>query len=336
MMKIITNANTDPHFNLAAEEYFMSVAATDIFMLWRNAPAVIIGKNQNAWAEVNVPYAEENKITVVRRLTGGGAVFHDLGNVNFTFITKADKDLTLDFARFTEPVIAALGKLGVRAELSGRNDILADGAKISGNAQCVYKQPNGNEVMLHHGTLLFSADMKNLIGALNVRAEKIQSKGISSIKSRVKNIRDLLPGNDESRMSADEFLTYLTNAFCERYQTKARALSDEETAEITKLRDEKYARWEWNFGQSKQYGKTRGNKFDFGWLEIMLTADAGIVQNVKIHGDFFGFGDVSEIESALTGVKFTGSEASKALAQVNIEKIISGCTSDNILSLMFE
>jgi len=334
-MKIITNSNTDPSFNLAAEEYFMSVAREDIFMLWRNAPAVIIGKNQNAWAEVNVPYTEAAGITVVRRLTGGGAVFHDLGNVNFTFITKADRDLTLDFARFTEPVIDALGKLGVNAELSGRNDILADGAKISGNAQCVYRQSDGNEVMLHHGTLLFNADMKNLIGALNVRAEKIQSKGISSIKSRVKNIYDLLP-EDGRKMSVDTFMNYLIRAFSERYSTEARSPGEEEIAEITKLRDEKYSKWEWNFGRSKNYDKTVGAKFDFGWLEIMLAADGGIVQNFKIHGDFFGFGDVDEIEIALIGVKYDKAEAASALEKINIGKLISGCTAENILSLMFD
>ena len=190
-MKIYITDRTDPYFNLASEQYLLDTENDEVFMLWRNEKAVIIGRNQNAYAEINKPFVDEHGIKVVRRLTGGGAVFHDLGNVNFTYIVPRSDCPTLDFERFSRPVINALRGLGVEAELSGRNDITVDGRKISGNAQCVY-----NNKVMHHGTLLFSADMSQMAGALNVDEEKIKSKGIKSVRARVCNLSEYLPDMD--------------------------------------------------------------------------------------------------------------------------------------------
>ena len=189
-MKIISHHLTEPAFNLASEEYMLNTSQDDICMLWRNSPAVIIGRYQNAYAEINLPFVRENHISVIRRLTGGGAVFHDLGNLNFTFISDGKRS-ALDFARFTEPIVQALQNLGLQASLSGRNDLTLDGLKFSGNAQCVYTVKGDGAPRyktMHHGTLLFHADLSRLTGALCADPEKIQSKGITSVRSRVTNL----------------------------------------------------------------------------------------------------------------------------------------------------
>lgn len=342
-MRIILNTSTDSYFNLAAEEYFLANSKGSLFMLWRNAPTVVIGKNQNAYAEINVPYIEQNNINVVRRLSGGGAVFHDLGNINFTFITPAAENSQINginFDKFTAPVLEALKNIGVNAEKSGRNDITVNGAKISGNAQCKFRQSDGFENILHHGTLLYSSNMHTLVNSLNVRPEKIRSKGITSIRSRVENICNLIPdGNmpsDGKKMSADDFLSYLELTFARKYDAPIHTLTDNEITGITKLREEKYSTWDWNFGKSGSYEKTCGKKFGFGWIEAMLTTNGGIIRDIKIHGDFFGFGDVAEIETSLTGVRYNFRETNEALERLNIENIISGCDKSDILSLLFD
>ncbi|WP_031368009.1 lipoate--protein ligase family protein, partial [Clostridium botulinum] len=172
-MKYIDNSNIDPYFNLASEEYFLRHKDDEYFILWRDEPCVVVGKNQNTLSEIDMDYIETNKVKVVRRQTGGGAVFHDLGNLNYTFIVKDDGKSFNDFERFCKPIIGVLKTLGVKAEFSGRNDLLIDGKKISGTAQCKYK----NRVM-HHGTLLFSSDIVNLSGALKPKKIKFQDKAV--------------------------------------------------------------------------------------------------------------------------------------------------------------
>jgi lipoate-protein ligase A len=180
-MRAIFNRSTDPYFNLASEEYLLDTSEDDVFMLWRNSPSVIVGKNQNTWEQIDAAYTEKHGIAVVRRITGGGAVFHDLGNVNFSFVTEADSSKKLNFEKFTDPVVRALSGMGVDARLDGRNDLVAEGFKISGNAECVKTGRTGRQMMLHHGTLLFCADLTRLAAALRVDPEKIKSKGIKSV-----------------------------------------------------------------------------------------------------------------------------------------------------------
>ena len=181
-MLCIYNKNTNPYFNLACEEYILKEFNEECFMLWRNSPCIVVGKNQNTLSEINKDYVDKNNITIVRRLSGGGAVFHDLGNINFTFISN-QKETFNDFKRFTVPIIDALKQLNVNAEFSGRNDLTIDGKKFSGNAQYCYK----NRV-LHHGTLLFSANVKDISQSLNVKEKKFEGKAVKSVKSRVTNI----------------------------------------------------------------------------------------------------------------------------------------------------
>ncbi|PKP15313.1 MAG: lipoate--protein ligase, partial [Bacteroidetes bacterium HGW-Bacteroidetes-22] len=186
-MLCIKDSNTDPYFNLAADEYVMKNFKEDCFMLWRNEPSIIVGKHQNTLAEINVDYVKENSIKVVRRITGGGAVFHDLGNLNFTFIRNSEEGAQVDFRKFTQPIIDVLQKIGINAVFEGRNDLTIDGKKFSGNAEHVWKKRT-----LHHGTLLFSAVITDLSAALKVNPLKFNDKAVKSVRSRVTNISEHL------------------------------------------------------------------------------------------------------------------------------------------------
>lgn len=320
---IIRNLNTNPHFNLACEQYLLDNVEDEIFMLWRNDKTVVIGKNQNAYAEVNTEFVRENNIKVARRITGGGAVFHDLGNVNFTFITSKENADSLNFDRFTAPIIKALGKLGASAEPSGRNDITIDGKKVSGNAQCVY---NGR--VMHHGTLLYSADMSKVSGALNVDTDKIKSKGIKSIRSRVANIIDYI----DKKMDVCDFITFLES----QINAPARELSSEETEKIHTLCNEKYSTWDWIWGRSKSYSTINRRYFPFGLVEVCIDTDRGKIANVRIFGDYFGVCDISEIEKALTGIQYDYSSIINVLSGFNLDNYIYGSKAEDITKLLCE
>ncbi len=340
-MKLYINTHTDAYFNLASEEYLLTHAEDDIIMLWRNEPAVIIGKNQNAFAEINFDFTNENNIKVVRRLTGGGAVFHDLGNVNFTFISPQGSELSegiceggLDFAHFTKPIIKALCSLGVDADLSGRNDIIvktADGErKVSGNAQCVV-----DGVTLHHGTLLFSAEMSRLQGALNIDPTKLKSKGIASVRSRVANISELL--GDDSRM-ADVlmFENYLAEWLSREFSCKAEDFSPEMEAEINALVQSKYSTEEWNLRRFGNFERQCKKRFDFGSVEVSFTVNNGLISDIVIGGDFFGICDVSILTDNLRGTEYSRNALGEKLRGINVGEYISGADAENLTDLLCE
>lgn len=320
-MIIINNSSLDPYFNLASEEYMLENSRDDVFMLWRNDKAVIIGKNQNAFAEVNIPFAEEKGIKVVRRLTGGGAVFHDPGNINFTFITEGDSG-KLDFAKFEAPIIDALGEMGISASLDGRNDITADGCKISGNAQCVYNTADGRQRLMHHGTLLFSADMSSMTGVLNVSGAKLESKGIKSVRQRVENIADI-----PSYSGPDSASDFMRAIILHVAGGEPREFYDSEKAAINQLAETKYSLWDWNFGASPSYSLTKSCCFPFGSVEIMLEADGGIIKAADIRGDFFSVGDISELCARLRGVRLESGELTRVLYDVG-RYIVGACSKD--------
>ncbi len=319
MTDVIFNSSLDPYFNLAAEQYLLDSGDTSpVFMLWRNSPAVIIGKNQNAYAEINRAFTDENNVKVVRRLTGGGAVFHDEGNVNYTFISPKEGVESLDFARFCAPVIESLRALGANAVLSGRNDIEIDGYKVSGNAQCVRSGK-----LLHHGTLLWSADLSALAGALNVDPEKIESKGIKSVRSRVANIRDIL----KSDMTALQFIEFLFS----RADLPARSFTAKEKQEIERLCDLQYRTWEWNWGRSRDLSVRIKKRFPYGSVEVSCIAKNGVIESACIGGDFFGVGDVGELCEGLRGVRLEKTALNFALA--DSQRYISGSKPEEIAEL---
>ena len=334
-MRVIIHTHTDPYFNLAAEEYLLENETQDIFMLWRNDNAVVIGKNQNTWAEVNVPFTEENGITVVRRLSGGGAVFHDLGNVNFTYITAHDPARGIDFRPFLQPILRALAALGVEAEADGRNDIVVNGAKISGNAQCVYRMPGGGDRLLHHGTMLFSSDLSRLTSALKVSPEKIRAKGVASVRQRVTNLKNV-PGFPRE-MTVEEFMNHLA-----RNAVSAEAelipLTEEETAGIRALRDKKYAAWEWNFGASLRHESEKSLRFPFGTLNASYTAKNGAIESIRLFGDYFGQRPVSELENALVGIPLRADALAAALTALSapVADYIHGAAAEDIVRLILQ
>ncbi len=305
-MRFIHNTGTDPAFNLAAEQWLLQNAASDVFMLWRNAPAVIVGRNQNTLAEVDEQFLRQRGIPVIRRLTGGGAVFHDLGNVNFTFISLDRRGEGLDFRRFTEPVLEALRAMGVPCAFEGRNDLAIEGRKFSGNAQHVSK-----DRVLHHGTLLFSAEMADLTGALRVSPEKYRDKAVQSIRKRVTNISSHLP----QPMSVEAFMDRLMAHVSGGAAKGGLALNPAETQAISALADEKYRSWDWNFGYSPRYTFQRATRTPGGVLDARLDVEEGVIRAARLYGDYFGVRDVAGLEAMLAGCRHQREDLAQRLGE---------------------
>lgn len=326
-MLCINHNNTKPYFNLASEEYLLKNFDDDIFMLWRNEPCIVIGKNQNTMEEINYDYVKEHNLPVVRRLTGGGAVFHDLGNINFTFISSGGKDNFNNFKKFTTPIIDVLNSLGVKAEFTGRNDLTIEGKKFSGNAQCRYK----NRV-LHHGTLLFSSEIKDLSASLKVSPEKLKGKGVKSVESRVTNISSHL----HDKISIDDFrekiMNHINNTYgdCSLYN-----LTEKDLYEINKLVEDKYSTWQWNFGSSPEYSYNSKVKYEGGTIEFHFNVKKGIISEFKVYGDFFGDKDIQEFESKIIGLPHREEDILAAVSELDLPSYFSGAKGRLIIDLFF-
>ena len=314
-MLLINNDNTNPYFNFALEEYLLKKTDQDLFRLWMCDPCISVGKNQNTISEINSDYVRKNSIPIVRRQSGGGAVFHDLGNLNFTFISCNNNSFS-DFKRFTQPIIDLLKTLGINAEFSGRNDLLIDGKKFSGNAQYNYK----NKV-IHHGTLLFSSQISNLSNALKVKPIKLKSKGIKSVKSRVTNISEHL----DKPMDISEFRDLIMNyVFSLNSNNSYFNLTEKDIENVNKLSKEKYSTWEWNFGNSPNYSLINELRYIGGTLEFHLNVSKGFITDIKFFGDFFGKKDISNVEDLLIGVKHEEESLKEKLNNINIDDYFLG------------
>ncbi len=325
-MLFIYNESTDPYFNLAAEEYLVQHLNEEIFMLWRNDNTIVIGRNQNTLGEINYDYVRTQGISVVRRMSGGGAVFHDLGNINFTFIVNSDNDFS-NYQKFTEPVIDFLHTLGVEARLKGRNDLVIGEQKISGNAQYMYKQR-----MMHHGTLLYSASQEKLSDALKVSPDKIKSKGIQSVRSRVTNISTHM----QEALSPEEFIRRFADFMvknkpdCQYYDL------NQHKNEIEKLRDEKYATWAWNFGYSPQYAYNRKQRYSFGSVEVQMDISGeSVIQDCRFYGDFFSKESPEKLAEKLKGVRHEWQAVEEILSSVDVSAYIQGMSCEELLELLF-
>jgi lipoate-protein ligase A len=277
-MLCINIKNTNPFYCLAAEEYLLKNFNDDIFMLWQSENTVVVGKHQNALGEVNYRFVRENNITVARRISGGGTVFHDPGNVNFSFIKNVKSTTEISFSQFTQPVVAALAKLGITATTSGRNDLLIEGKKVSGNAEHIFK----NRV-LHHGTLLYNSDLKNLGQAIKVIPGKYESKAVQSNRSEVANISQFL----KSELSVLEFIGFLIDVQLENSENSFYKLTEKDTREIDNLVKNQFITRDWNFGFSPKYTFKNVVKIDGKNLSVQLNVKKGKITDCKIEGDYF-------------------------------------------------
>ena len=321
-MKFFINDAMDPAFNLALEEVLCREFPEPFLMLWRNGRSVIVGKNQNTFAEVNASFLSAENIPVVRRMTGGGAVFHDPGNVNYTLVYHERQPGSDAFARFAAPVVKALKSMGVDAAFSGRNDILVDERKVSGSAQCCIKDRT-----LFHGTLLFDADMEMLSKVLTPGKLKIESKGVKSVRSRVANLKEFLPGLD-----VEGFMKELEKAL-EEFAGRTEAVPLEWQEKAQALADERYRQWAWNWGMTFESSWENAGRFPAaGVVELKVKLMNGRVEEAKITGDFFG--DPAPIEEALRGILFRRSDAAAALKETAVEQYIRNLKNDELLSLI--
>ena len=304
-MLLIQRKQTNPYFNIAAEEYILKHFTEDVFMLWQNEPSVIIGKHQNTLAEINHKYIEQNNIPVVRRISGGGAVFHDLGNINFTFIKTIIGEDLVDFKRFIDPIISVLKELGIDARQEGHNDIRINGLKCSGNAEHVFK----NRV-LHHGTILFSSDLETLGSALHSDEDRFTGRAVKSRRSPVTNIISHLP----VKISLNAFIEKVyTHLFSKDQNSRYYNLTESDIAEIQTLVDHKYKTWEWNYGYSPAYHYSHHIKE----LSCELETNGGIITKATIYNNI-SLEHNTLLEKRLTGVKHQREEINKVFSELMI------------------
>ena len=326
-MRYLKNPSTNPYYNMAFDEYCLESLPIDepVFFLWQNRPAVIVGYNQEVNTEVNLDYLKEKGIDLVRRVTGGGAVYHDLENLNYTIVGRSE-DLERDYPEYASLLAKALQTLGVPATLSGRNDILVEGRKVSGFAKRVCK----NRLMVH-GTLMYNVDVDVLTNVLNPSTTKLQSKGIASVRSRVANLCEYLPEIPDIQTFSQRLEEILSNNYTDtEYQ-----LTETDLANIQRLTDKKFATWEWNYGRSPKATLVHSARLACGTVEIHLTLAENRIASCRFGGDFLGNLPASDIEKALTGIPYEINEIRKCLSKLEISRYFDRVSADNLLEMMF-
>lgn len=319
---------TDPSYNLAMEQYVFDCLPRDrmYFMLWQNDNAIIVGKYQNTIAEINEEAVRERGIRVVRRLSGGGAVYHDMGNLNFTFITDVGESNALDLKLFCEPVVRTLATLGVKAEVNGRNDITIDGKKFSGNSQYIRQGR-----VMHHGTIMFDSDLSVVSEALRVDPTKIQTKGIRSVRSRVTNVAEHLP----EKVTLPEFRRILLENILKENPGEAYPLTQDDLAAVEKLRAERYATWDWNYGFSPVCTMLRRRRVDgCGLIEAYITVEHGKIAALTFKGDFFSASEPDELAAHFVGCTPNRAGYEKALGDVDVSRYFAGLQKDELIDIL--
>ncbi len=322
-MLVIIDENTNPYFNLATEEFLFKEESFNqtIVRIWQNKPAIIVGKFQNTLNEINYDFVHENDIAIVRRITGGGAVYHDLGNINYTIIEQKQSS-NIDFISFAQPIVKILEKYNIKAICSGRNDIHIENLKISGGAQTI-----SNNRILHHGTLLFASDFNNMSKALNVSTNKLSAKGISSVKSRVGNISDFMT----KKISTKYFFTDIQNYFLDQKDSNLYNFTPDQLLQIQDLVQKKYSLWEWNYGKSPDYNINRTIKYFWGELSILLLVQNDHIKDINVYGDFFSNHDLQNIFKIFIGKRYEKATIKEIILQSNIADYLPELTNKQLL-----
>lgn len=333
-MIFVPNELTDPRVNLAIETFLLKEMPLDepILLFYINEPSIIIGRNQNTIEEINQDYVTEKGIHVVRRLSGGGAVYHDFGNLNFSFIMPDDGNSFRDFEKLTKPIVKALQELGVEgAQLKGRNDLVINDQKFSGNAMYA---TNGR--MFAHGTIMFDSDINEVVNALKVRPDKIQSKGIKSIRSRVTNVKPFLPKDKQTMTTKDFRQAILLKIFGveSEDQVKTYELTEADWQKINEIADEYYRNWDWNYGKSPDFDIERRHRFPIGSIEVRLKVQSGKITAAKIYGDFFGLGEIKDVEDALIGTRYERDDLAKVVDTIDMKKYFGAIEAHEFLDLL--
>ncbi|SDB39708.1 lipoate-protein ligase A [Streptococcus henryi] len=323
-MKYIINKSNNPAYNIALEAYAFRelVDEDELFILWINEPAIIIGKHQNTIQEINKEYTDANGIHVVRRLSGGGAVYHDLNNLNYTIISNKSEEGAFDFKTFSQPVIETLADLGVKAEFTGRNDLEIDGKKFCGNAQAYYKGR-----MMHHGCLLFDVDMTVLGNALKVSKDKIESKGVKSVRARVTNILSELP----EKITVGEFSDKILDKMKETYPDMTEyVLTDNDLAKIQESYESQFNTWDWTYGAAPEYTIERNVRYPAGKITTYANVENSLIKSIKIYGDFFGVRGVEDIEELLSGTRYEYTDVLEKLKTIDTTQYFSRMTVEEV------
>lgn len=327
-MIYINSNSTSPYFNFALEEYLMTekdFEDDEIFLFWRTNPTVMVGRYQNTYCEINEKYIKENNINVVRRNSGGGTIYTDMGAWQFTFIEKNYKENGISFAKFTNPIVQALRKENIDAHFNSRNDLLIGNRKFSGNAQ--YRK---NNTMLHHGSILFNTDIKAMVESITVAEDKIIAKGIKSVRERVINISEVMDKNITSKGFRDIMLKNLLK------DSKIYTLTDEDILDVNKIKEKKFKSWEWNYGKNPVFNINRWKRFDGGRVDFKLDIKKGIIKGCAIEGDFFLNGDISNVEKAFINCKYVREDICKLLDTLNIDKYFYKITKDDLLECIID
>jgi lipoate-protein ligase A len=327
-MRCFINHENNVFYNFAVEEYFVENYNEPVFILWKNNPNVMVGRNQNTYAEVNEEFCKKNNIDIVRRLSGGGAVYSSPENFQYTLILDKNDHQQVSFKSLARPLIAFLDTLDIHAEFTGRNDILIEGKKVSGNAQ--YHNKN---ILLHHGTILFDVDIDQLTKSLTPDLTKLTAKGIKSIKSRITTIKERLAEEMTVDEFIEKFMDYQLNSSKDNY---TKSLSSEEKEEILKIKEKRWDQWAWNYGKNPKFSNMKKKKFDSGLVEINYEVESGAISKMKIYGDFFGDLPVDSLAKEIVGVEFNKNDIRKRVESLNINDYINGINSKEFINLLLE